>query len=94
MKRRTKKSASSEQDELRKHEEASREAARAAAREAQELDRAEAGPFEAEQARGHVHASDPFEPHEGEAMADAAFRRGPQKDSGIEQTKHPGPRGD
>lgn len=74
-------------------EAARREAARAAAREAQELDRREEGPFEAEQARGHVHESDPFEPHEGEAMADAAFRRGPQKDGGVEPTKHPGARG-
>ncbi len=74
--------------------EAKREAARAAAREAGTLDRAEAGPFEAEQARGPHHDTDPFEPHEEQALDDAALRRDPQKESGVEQTKHPGPRGD
>jgi hypothetical protein len=90
--RRTK--AKPDEEELGRVKEASREAARAAAREAQALDRAEDGPFEAEQARGHVHKSDAIEPHEGRAMADAAFRRGPQKESPIEQTEHPRPRGD
>ncbi len=63
-----------DEEELRKIEETSRKKAEAAAREAQELDRAEEGPYEAEQARGHTHKSDPFEPHERAAMADAAFR--------------------
>lgn len=90
--RRTK--ATSDEEELRRAEEASREAASSAAREAQALDRAEEGPFEADQARGHVHKADPIEPHEGRAMADAAFRRGPQKESPIDQTEHPRPRGD
>jgi hypothetical protein len=59
--------------------EARREAARRAAREAQELDRAEEGEFEADQARGHHHESDPFEPHEKEALDDAALGRGTEK---------------
>ncbi len=72
-----------EETEARRHEAASREAAQAAAREAQALDRQEEGPFEAEQARGHVHQSDPFEPHEKEALDDAAARRLPEEEAGA-----------
>lgn len=71
-------------DELGKVGQASREAAEAAAREAQELDRAEEGPYEVEQARGHTHESDPFEPHEREAMADAVFRSDLEEDGSVD----------
>jgi hypothetical protein len=65
-----------DRDEHDVRQERLREAARAAAREAQALDRGEEGPYEADQARGHHHETDPFEPHERQALDDAAAREG------------------
>jgi hypothetical protein len=80
------------QTDVERREEELRDMAQAAAREAQELDRQEVGRYEEEQARGHHHETQVFEPHEQQALDDAARREESPDDAGVDQTKHPASR--